>query len=316
MRARRVFLAGAAALLVAPFLVPIADAEAPSPGAYTTAPAISGGPAGRVALGEPWTVRTDRHGHGAAKGWQAGAFAGGADVAVPFSPNADKITGLAGLRSFRGSIAWYRTTFSVPADGVYALRFESVNHRSTVWLDGKRLGSHKGHYLPFEFRSFLRTGRSHTLVVRADWRGPAAMKADGWHRTWFNFGGIHREVTVRPIGQAELTAPTFRTRLRDGRALVDVTVHVRNYGPIREVPVEGALVREGVRIPLTFPTLAIREKGTKIFHAQAEVADPALWSPEAPNLYDLELSVPGEASYSTRVGLRELTWDGPRLLLN
>jgi hypothetical protein len=185
-----------------------------------------------------------------------------------------------------------------------------------VWLDGERLGGHKGHYLPFEFRAQLTAGEPHTLVVRADWRGPAAMKADGWHRTWFNFGGIHREVTIRPVGSSELTAPTLRTRLRDGLALVDVTTHVRNFGPDREVPVTGALVRGGVRIPLTFPRLAIGHKGTKVVHAQAEVADAALWSPEAPNLYDLELSVPGEATYTTRVGLRELTWDGPRLFLN
>jgi beta-galactosidase/beta-glucuronidase len=261
-------------------------------------------------------VRTDRFGHGAAKGWQAGAFDGGGQVAVPYSPNAKAITGMAGLKSFRGNIAWYRTTFTVPSDGLYALRFESINHRSTVWLDGERLGSHKGHYLPFEFRRPLTAGQTHTLVVRADWRGPYAMKRDGWHRTWFNFGGIHREVTIRPVGASEITSPTFRTRLHDGVALVDVTAHVRNYGELREVPVTGALVRGTTRIPLTFPTLAIRHKATKVVHAQAEVRDPALWSPDAPNLYDLELSVPGESSYATRVGLRELTWDGPRLFLN
>ena len=41
----------------------------------------------------------------------------------------------------------------------------------------------------------------HVLVVRADWRSPDAMKADAWHRSWFNFGGINREVTVRRLGR-------------------------------------------------------------------------------------------------------------------
>ena len=52
--------------------------------------------------------------------------------------------GQGGLRSFQGSVGWYRTSFTVPHDGEYALRFESVSHRASVWVDGKRLGDHIG----------------------------------------------------------------------------------------------------------------------------------------------------------------------------
>jgi len=76
----------------------------------------------------------------------------------------------------------------------YALRFESVNHHARVWVDGRLVRRHTGVYLPFDVRLRLGPG-PHTLVVRADWRSPARMKATGWHRTWFNFGGINREVT-------------------------------------------------------------------------------------------------------------------------
>ena len=30
------------------------------------------------------------------------------------------------------------------------------------------------------------------------------MKRDGWHRLWFNFGGINRGVSIRRIGESEL----------------------------------------------------------------------------------------------------------------
>ena len=32
------------------------------------------------------------------------------------------------------------------------MRFESVNYRSRVWLNGKPMGSNRGAYLPFEIR--------------------------------------------------------------------------------------------------------------------------------------------------------------------
>ena len=49
-----------------------------------------------------------------------------------------------------------------------AVAFESVNHRATVWIDGRLVTRHTGVYLPFEARTRLAAGR-HTLVVRADW---------------------------------------------------------------------------------------------------------------------------------------------------
>ena len=43
---------------------------------------------------------------------------------------------------------------------------------------------------------------------------------------------------------------------------------------------------------------------------------PALWAPGSPNLYELTLAVGQEASWSARVGLRQLTWHGGRIYLN
>ena len=45
------------------------------------------------------------------------------------------------------------------------MRFEGVNYRSTVWLNGRRIGSFVG-YFPFELDlTGLRAGRN-TLVVK------------------------------------------------------------------------------------------------------------------------------------------------------
>jgi hypothetical protein len=261
-------------------------------------PAVVAGPTGRQALDGTWTVRVS----------------GGPPrrVRLPYSPNASAVTGPAGERSYAGGVATYRTTVHVPATGDYAIRFESVHHKATVSIDGRVVARHTGAYLPFEARTRLRAG-AHALLVRADWRSPDSMKATAWHRTWFNFGGINREVTIRRLAPSEVDAPGLVTRLQeDGSALVDVSARVRNRGPARTVRLTGSLGGS----PLRFAPVRLGAGRSAWARARLRVARPALWAPGRPALYDLALDVPTESGWRARVGLRELRWGGGRLLLN
>jgi len=314
---------GGACALVAVFagvfaLVSAAESEA-TPAVVLAphggAPTIYAGPGERAQLDGLWRVRRDLKDRGLDKGFQSGKF-GGELLRVPYVPDATKISGRRGIAYFRGSVAWYRTKVEVPADGTYAIRFESVNHKAQVFIDGKRVGAHTGEYLPFEVKTFLKAGTRHSLVVRADYRGPTAMKRDGWHRLWFNFGGINRGVSIRRIGQSELLHPTIRTRLSDGSALVDMAVHVRNNGEARSLGVKGTLSSGDRKVEFEFAAQPVAQEGTEVLEASARVDDPALWSPGSPNLWELALEVPGEATYRARVGLREVKAQGARLLLN
>ena len=208
------------------------------------------GPGWRTALTR-WTLRKDAANRGLALGWQRGGFSGSA-VTVPNVVDPTHFSGHAGTVNYEGSVAWYRTTFNALQAGVYALRFQSANFQASMWVDGHALGSHRGSYLPFEVRSRLGAG-AHTLVVRIDWRDPAAQSSEGFHRTWFNWGGLDGEVDVRPIGQSELSQPAIQTTLTGGRdpitsesshAAVRVSVLVHNYGPERTIVPEGSLVHD------------------------------------------------------------------------
>ncbi|MDX6679035.1 MAG: beta-galactosidase [Solirubrobacteraceae bacterium] len=278
-------------------------------------PTIYAGPGDREQVSGLWRFKKDASDTGLDKGYQTGKF-GGDLVRVPYVPDATKIGGDRGLYTFRGTVGWYRTKIDVPTDGIYAIRFESVNHRAKVWIDGKLEGEHKGEYLPFEVRAPLTAGTRHALVVRADWRGPYAMKRDGWHRLWFNFGGINRGVSIRRIGASEITYPEMNTKLTDGAAVVDMKVHLRNNGDARALGVTGKLTRGDRSIPLTFPAEPIANSGTEVLQTQVRIDNPELWSPSAPNLWELELQVAGETTYRARVGLREVRAEGAALLLN
>ena len=82
-------------------------------GGHGGTPAVKTGAVGRVALDGRWGVALDPAG---TKDLAHGRFTG-RSVRVPFVPNADRITGRAGERSFEGSVAWYRTTLNVPKTG-------------------------------------------------------------------------------------------------------------------------------------------------------------------------------------------------------
>jgi hypothetical protein len=285
-----------------------AGAEAP-----TGALQIAAGAGERTALTH-WTMREDAAGRGLSQGWQRGGF-GGAAVRVPDALHAQSYTGRAGTANYEGAIAWYRTSFQAPRAGTYDLSFQSANFLAQVWVDGHMLGSHRGSYLPFDERATLAAG-AHTAVVRIDARDPAAQSREGFHRTWFNWSGIDGPVEVRPVGESDLSEPTLQTTLSGTQAHVTVGVRVRNEGPSRTLTPSGSLSRGAQTIPLGFGPITLAHGQSATVSASAVVPAPALWSPSAPNLYELQLAVGQESSYSARVGLREVSWHGGRIYLN
>ncbi|HXW58162.1 MAG TPA: glycoside hydrolase family 2 TIM barrel-domain containing protein [Solirubrobacteraceae bacterium] len=308
-------LAGSALALLSP------GSARPEPAAVqvlSSHVSIAEGPGGRTQLTR-WTLRRDPSNRGLSRGWQRGGFSGSV-VGVPNVVDPTQFEGEIGARNYEGSVAWYRTSFQAPSAGTYAFTFQSANFRASVWIDGHALGSHEGSYLPFEVRAQLTPGK-HTLVVRVDWRNPNAQSKAGFHRTWFNWGGLDGEVDMREVGLSELSSPTIETTLTPDEptaklATVKLGVQVRNDGPARTITPEGTLVHGTQTIALSFPALALAHGQSALATTTVSVEAPALWSPTSPSLYQLTLAVGQESSYSARVGLRELTWHGGRMYLN
>jgi hypothetical protein len=317
----------AAAALVACIALAAAAASAQAPPGEAQ---IGEGPGGRTALTR-WTLALDPGDRGLARGWQRGGFAG-RSVGVPNDVDPIHVKGRAGQRNYAGSVAWYRTSVTAPVAGTYAFTFASANFEATAYLDGKPIVTHRGSYLPFEGRAMLPAG-AHTLVVRIDWRNPGAQSKQGFHRTWFNWGGLNGQVTMRPIGESELSEASVQTALAsdtrdvqaEAPATVTVGVHVRNNGPTRTIAPQGTLIGgpSGTQsIPIQFPAQTVAQGQTVAMRTSVKIAAPALWSPGHPSLYALSLSVPEpgstvpESSYSARVGLRQLSWHDGLLLLN
>ena len=96
------------------------------------------------------------------------------------------------------STVWYKRDFDcAPSpDKRLFLYFGAANYRTTVYLNGEKLGSHEGGFTPFQFEigDKVRAGNNF-IVVGVDNRRTAetipALKYD-----WWNYGGITRSVLL------------------------------------------------------------------------------------------------------------------------
>ncbi len=170
IRRRRPLLA-LAALAACALLAPPA-AQAQSSG-LTTKALYENGPSGRYLMGGEWLFRPDPGYNGERQGFQRQATkAGWSPVGVPHAWNA----GDDSEASFMGGVGWYRKDFRLPSAQRrlhWVVRFESVNYRARIYLNGRLVGQNRGAYLPFEIRlpsGVLKRGATNRLVVRVDSR--------------------------------------------------------------------------------------------------------------------------------------------------
>jgi hypothetical protein len=285
------------------------------------AQAQAAAPEPRQALVGAWTYRADPHDVGVRRAWAANPPEM-APVELPHVANAAPLAGAAGRRAYDGTIGWWRGVLAVKPAGRYELRFGSVHHRATVWVDGRQLCEHTGAYEPFACPAQLEAGL-HSVTLRADWRSPARQQREGYDRAWWNWGGLAWPVSAVPVEDAALRLTGVQTTLAGAGARVVVRVDVsdtRATGDPKTFAVAGTLGAPnggGAPLAVTFPPVALAPGERRRIEAQVTVAQPALWGPGQPSLYDLKLAAgAGVTPLRQAIGLRELRRDGRRLLLN
>ena len=326
-------LAGCAPAPALAQTAPAPPAAGPEPASVVSTPSsrtlYRDGPSGRFLLDGPWLHRADPAANGDGKGWQRDpSTTGWSVVNVPHAWNATDESNA----SFAGSVGWYRKDFRLPSKArrlMWTARFESVNYRVTVWLNGRFVGTHEGAYLPFELRmprAFLKRSGVNRLVLRVDSRRNASdfppAKFDVRGRPlggWWNYGGILREVYLRAIDDIDFDVVDVRPDLPCAACAATVawTVRVRNAGTnSRTVSVFGRLGAQSVRLG----RVALGPKTSATLTRKLRVARPRLWSPGRPYLYNASLrALSGRRTLQTfkrSVGIRSIKVSGGRLVLN
>jgi beta-glucuronidase len=321
MRPRLRFLLPALALLLAlPPTAPAADR--PSSKAL-----YQDGPEGRYLLDGTWLFRLDNADQGVKRRYmRRTSTSGWSDVKVPSVWN----LGDASNESMSGGIGWYRKDFELPgADSAlaWALRFESVNYRTRVWLNGRPVGENTGAYVPFELRpsGFKRRG-TNRLVVRVDSRRlqtdfpPSGLNTDGVPTGgWWNYSGIQREVYLKQLDTVDFQHVQVRPVLPCGTCAASVQMRINLHNLTRRgqrATITGKFGKDTVRLG----TNSIGPDAIAGFSDTLHIAKPRLWSPQAPNLYDVSFTVRvggrKVAGYHLHSGIRSIKVSGGRLILN
>ena len=311
---------------------PGATSAPPGPGPAVEPPErrtlIHDGQAGRLLLGGTWYFRLDDRREGARRGFaHRRSLRGWQPVRVPHNWNgADTVLN-------RSSHGWYRREIVLPGGprrrrALWIARFEGASHHATVYLNGREIGRHSGGYTPFEVDlRGLRRGRNRLVVRLSTLRAPTDLTH--WRRAlvngygtggWWNFGGLSREVYVRPVRGLDVERVSVLPRLRCTRcrARIEVRSLVRNAGRrARRVRLTMQVGRRVVSIgPVT-----VRAGGRRELLGGFTIRRPKLWGPRRGLMYGLKVTAaagPGaRAVYRTAFGVRKIhkLADG-RVLLN
>lgn len=282
----------------------------------------------RYLLGGTWLYRADPANVGLSQGWGQLSFStsGWTPVTIPNSFNAGNLSN----QSWEGSIGWYRRDFTLPAGAFPAyvpqsarqwlVRFESVNYYATVWLNGRRIGSHSGDYLPWELQlKGLRAG-ANQLIVRVSSQTNPSTLPPGPGSNWWNFGGINREVYLRAVARADVEYAQIRPQLPCPSCAATIaeqaTIHNIS-GRSQTVQLHGSY--GGAR--LNFGKATIRPGGTWTPKASVKIRRPRLWSIGHGVLYKATLTLTdsrGRAlgGYLDYSGIRSVVLKNGRLYLN
>lgn len=210
------------------------------------------------------------------------------------------------LYLYEGTV-WYNKnfTFNKEREQRYLLYFGAVNYKAIVYVNGNKVGEHEGGFTSFNFdiTGFLKDG-DNFVTVKVDNRRERN-QVPTVNTDWWNYGGITRSVHI-------VSVP--KTHVSDYRLQLD---------PNDPNTLRGSLMVSGSKASKGKAVIAIPELGleeTVSINNASRVAfsfnaKPALWSPQTPKLYDVQISYNGETIHD-RIGFRTIKTNGEDIELN
>lgn len=200
---------------------------------------------------------------------------------------------------------WYRRSFELGSreeDQRWLLHFGAVDWDATVFVNGKKLGEHKGGYDPFSFdvTDALAPGAKQEIVLSV-WdptdkgsqpRGKQVLKPGGIMYTANT--GIWQTVWLEPVPETWIDSLNIVPDLDAGEVRVSVTVA----GEKKDSAVEAvAMDGDGV---------AGQARGTSAAPLVIKIPQAKTWSPDHPFLYGLRVTVQGGDEVTGYFGMRKI----------
>ncbi|WP_123039584.1 glycoside hydrolase family 2 protein [Cohnella candidum] len=279
-------------------------------------------------LNGEWDFEFDDGNVGEREGWNEGSRPFSKKIQVPFCYQSE-LSGIADT-SFH-DVVWYRRTLAVPAEYKgkrLHLHFGAVDYEATVWVNGKRVAAHEGGHTPFhaDITDVLTDGENVIVVRAVDYSKDVTLPRGKQFWEEKSAGIFYTRTTG--IWQSVWLEPVAETHVRRVRLTPDIDRNELKLQAFFGGLPAGAEV--SMRATITFQGMPVTEDTFKVTNETEsrtigihDFNDHGLgrwWSPEKPNLYDLQLTllVDGQETdnVSSYFGMRKISIEDGVVLLN
>jgi beta-glucuronidase len=216
---------------------------------------------------------------------------------------------------YEGTV-WYKRSFDYPKTVTgkkYYLYFGAVNYRADVYLNGKKLGMHKGGFTAFNFEipASLLKETGNFLVVKVDNKRDAN-EVPTLNTDWWNYGGITRDVKILEVPDGYIQDYFIQLKKAQPGQTPAKTAQVEGWIKLAQQPAAGQTVT--VEIPELNFKKVIQATGLTT-PLSLNIPKLQLWSPDQPKLYKVIVSTTQDR-LEDRIGFRTVEAYGKHVLLN
>lgn len=282
-----------------------------------------------MTLNGQWDFSFDRKDQGLREGWSSPESSLGGEavkIEVPF-PYQSQLSGINSQEHC--DVVWYRRSFTVPENlsSRRLLHFGAADYKAQVWLDGQLLGEHEGGYSDFTFdiTHLTHPGGDYTLTVRCEDRldtdqprGKQSYRPEPFACWYTPVTGLWQSVWLEGVGNCYPMDFRLTPDVENGAVKAEVTMNQAPAGSSLRLTVsfKGS---QTVRQEIAIHKDCFVQTALYLGHNE-EINGVHLWSPWAPNLYDLtiETLVDGQVAdkVETYFGMRKISACGDHITLN
>jgi beta-glucuronidase len=210
---------------------------------------------------------------------------------------------------YEGTV-WYKKSFDFNQkhDGKIFVHFGAVNYKADVYLNGTKLGMHKGGFTPFNFEVpvTLLKAKNNWLVVKAD-NKRSKEEVPTLNTDWWNYGGITRDVNLVLLPQnyiQDYSIQLSKAAYNTSNKIIEGWVKLNN-------AVDDTIT---IEIPALKIKQSIAAKSDSINFSIA-TKDIQPWSYKSPTLYKVVISTKTDR-IEEKIGFRNIEVQGKQVLLN
>ncbi|MBQ4564473.1 MAG: glycoside hydrolase family 2 [Lachnospiraceae bacterium] len=258
-------------------------------------------------------------------------FKGELKIEVPFTYE----TKLSGIQDeSRHDNIWYHRTIKVDGNKLnqndYILHFEGSDFVTKLWVNGQYAGSHRGGYARFSFdiTALVKDGDNELVVKVEDSfdmqqpRGKQRWMDDSFLCWYVQTTGIWKTVWSEYVPKCRLANVKMTPNMEDYCLELEFNVKAPESSRSGDLMVETKVSFAGKMVSRTMTAITSDHVPAKADMFEQDIFSRMVkkWSPNTPNLYDIEFRLTMNGEVLDEVGsyaaMREIRIEGSDILLN